>query len=136
MAHFHAFHVAKTRMNAIRSRCFGSILAWILNTKPENFSSLLQINACQFDVTLALAPIQIKPSSIWLNTKVTQCRSEEDWNNSPFRNRSISNSCDALGPTQFTTELFHKSSPTALSSSGLFSPFNNTDFLNGVTFTD
>ena len=28
-----------TRMNAMRSRCAGSMLAWILNTKPENFGS-------------------------------------------------------------------------------------------------
>ncbi|MOA07790.1 hypothetical protein D3C78_1275100 [compost metagenome] len=27
------------RMKAIRSRCFGSMFAWILNTKPVNFSS-------------------------------------------------------------------------------------------------
>jgi len=27
------------RMKAMRSRCLGSMFAWILNTKPENFSS-------------------------------------------------------------------------------------------------
>ena len=29
----------QTRRKAIRSRCAGSMLAWILNTKPENFGS-------------------------------------------------------------------------------------------------
>ena len=28
-----------TRMNATRSRCCGSMFAWILNTKPVSFSS-------------------------------------------------------------------------------------------------
>ena len=27
-------------MNAMRSRCFGSMFAWILNTKPVSFSSV------------------------------------------------------------------------------------------------
>ena len=29
-----------TRRNAMRSRCWGSMFAWILNTKPENASAV------------------------------------------------------------------------------------------------
>src|SRR5574343_483547 len=41
----------QTRRKAIRSRCFGSMLAWILNTKPENFGSF----GCTWRVTAGRA---------------------------------------------------------------------------------
>ena len=35
-----------TRMNATRSRCCGSMLAWILNTKPLSFGSNASTARC------------------------------------------------------------------------------------------
>ena len=78
----------------------------------------------------------VKPSSM-INTKVTQCRTKNTGDSSPFRNRSMSNSYDAPWTNSSSPRnCSAKSSPTALSSSGVIRSFNNTDHLNGVTAPD
>ena len=57
-------------MNAKRSRCFGSILAWILNTKPDILASFGLTNLVSESFGLGDGAIAIKQSKSSLTPKL------------------------------------------------------------------
>ena len=73
------------------SRCLGSILAWILNTKPVIFSSLestRRISAC---LGCGCGAISTKQSNNSLTPKLFKAEPKNTGCNSPFKYESTSN---------------------------------------------
>ncbi len=83
------------RMKAMRSRCLGSMFAWILNTKPVNFSSTgstvrsLATRASGFGAQSTTA------SSTWSTPKLPSAVPKKTGVISPRRKASLSNSWQA-----------------------------------------
>jgi hypothetical protein len=57
--------------------CLGSILAWILNTNPDIFSSLGSTNLVSDSFGLGDGAIETKQSV--LVAQIIQCRTKENW---------------------------------------------------------
>ena len=111
------------RIKAIRSRCLGSIFAWILNTKPENFSSSASTWRSAVSRGWGAGAHAVKPSNIWSTPKLPSAVPKNTGVSSPAKNSSWSNSCDA--PTTSSSSSRNcsaSSSPTASSSSWLSKP--------------
>ena len=112
-----------TRINATLSRCFGSILAWILNTKPLNFSSALSTVLVSAWRDCGFGAHCVKPSRKWSTPKLPNAVPKNTGVSSPLIKAYCSNSL--LAPctnSNSSRSCCAKSSPTAASNSGLFKP--------------
>ncbi|MNZ30687.1 hypothetical protein D3C78_479650 [compost metagenome] len=82
-------------MKAMRSRCFGSMFAWILNTKPENFSSVGSTTRSWVARDSGFGAQSTMQSSTWSTPKLPSAVPKNTGVISPLRKASLSNSWQA-----------------------------------------